>query len=201
MLGSLITSRGRRRVLALLFMHPASEFYVREIARMTGEQVNAVRRELEILEKGGIVVSERRGNLKYFALDKQCPIYCELKSIIVKTEGIGSVLREHLKGVDGVEFVFVYGSTALGEERQKSDIDLMVIGKVPIEKLNKAVGEAQRKLLREVNYIVYPPKEFLEKRSKGFIQEVVRNKKIMVVGDEDEFKRFAERGKNKESRS
>ncbi len=199
MLESLITSRSRRKILALLFMHPASEHYVREITRKTGEQINAVRRELEILEKGGIVISERKGNLKYYLLNKRCPIYGELKSIIVKTEGMGDALREHLGKIKGTKFAFIYGSTALGEERQKSDIDLMVIGEVPIEKLNKAVREAQGKLLREVNYVVYPPKEFLEKRSKGFIQEVIRNKKIMVVGEEDEFKRFAERGKNKES--
>ena len=87
MLEKLFTSRTRVKLLTLFVMNPGKAFYVREIARATEENVNAVRRELANLEAIGSLKSERSGNAKYFQVNREMSLYHELSSMILKTEG------------------------------------------------------------------------------------------------------------------
>ena len=64
MLQKLFTSKTRVKLLTLFMMNPGREMYVREIARNTEENINAIRRELANLEGIGLLKSERRGNLR-----------------------------------------------------------------------------------------------------------------------------------------
>src|SRR3989338_2469471 len=198
MLEELITSKARRKLLVLFLTSPDRQFYVRELARKTGEQTNSVRRELEKLERLGLVAKERKANLLYYCTDRHCPIYEELKRIVMKTEGIGSVLREGLKSADKVRFAFIYGSFASGEERAGSDIDVMVVGKISPEELGPKIRAVERQIGREINQVIFPETEFLKRRGEGFIANVLKGKKIMLIGDEHELKRFAGRGQGKE---
>ena len=45
--------------------------YVREIARTTKENINAIRRELANLEGIGLLKSERKGNMEYYVVNKR----------------------------------------------------------------------------------------------------------------------------------
>jgi len=190
MLESIITSKAKRRILVLFFTSPKSSFYVREVCRKTSSQPNAVQAELAKLEAAGILQSERRGNSLFYKANPRCPIYAELKGIILKTEGLGSALREAVSGLD-VEFAFIYGSYAKGDERPGSDIDLMLVGKISPERVAPALRGAEKQVGREINYSIYPKDEFRRNQGKGFIAEITKGKKIMLIGDEDEFKRFA----------
>lgn len=192
MLEALITSKVKRKLLALFFTNPENEFYIRQLSRKLDEETNAIRRGLQMLENAGILTSRAEGNLKLYKVNKNSPVFNELKGLILKTEGLGTILRQELKD-KGILFAFIYGSYAEGRERKGSDIDLMVIGDVPINEFNSIISGLERKIGRDVNYIIYPEKEFIKKLSGGFIRDVVNGKKIMIIGDEDEFKRFIER--------
>ncbi len=191
MLDRLITSKARRLLLAIFMGSPGSRFYVRELARRTGRQTNEIRDELANLEAAGILKSERQGNLHYFEADNRCPVYAELRGLILKTDGAVGLLRQELARQKGVRFAFIYGSVARGEERVKSDIDLLVIGSISPEKLAGGLRAAEKALGREINYAIYPEDEFLRRRKEGFISEVLRGRKIMVAGEENELERFA----------
>ena len=73
MLQKLFTSKTRVKLLTLFIMNPEREMYIREIARSTKENINAIRRELANLEEIGLLKSERKGNLKYYVANKKCP--------------------------------------------------------------------------------------------------------------------------------
>jgi len=60
MLQKLFRSRTRVKLLTLFMMNPGREMYVREIARSTEENINAIRRELANLEEMGLLKSKRR---------------------------------------------------------------------------------------------------------------------------------------------
>ena len=49
MLEYFITSKAKRSILKLFLTNPERRFYTREVARLTGEPLNAVRRELGYL--------------------------------------------------------------------------------------------------------------------------------------------------------
>jgi len=189
MLETLITSKVRRKVLVLLFGNPRSKGYMRQISRDVGEQINAVSTELERLKKGGILISWVEGNMKYYKANEQCPVYKELRGIVLKEEGAVRLLRDSLKRIEAIEFAFVYGSFATGEVRPESDIDLMVIGKPEPDRIAQLMRDIEKEMRREINYTILPKEELLERKS-GFMQNIISSVKIMVKGEDDELKRL-----------
>ena len=105
----------------------------------------------------------------------------------------------HVLRGEKILFAFVYGSFAQGTEQANSDIDLMVIGEPNMAALAGKMRVLEKKLGREINYVVYPRKEFLEKRRQGFLRNVLINQKVMVCGVESEFKRLIEGKQVKEN--
>jgi DNA-binding transcriptional ArsR family regulator len=87
MLERLFTSRTRVKILELLLLRPQREIHVREICRITGLNINAVRRELANLEELGILRSRTAGNARFYTAQILCPIYPELVGILLKSKG------------------------------------------------------------------------------------------------------------------
>lgn len=196
MLQKLFSSKLRVDLLALFFGHPDEEFYVREIGKMLGDDVGNISRELKNLQSIGLLISREKGNLKYYLLDRKFPLYEELRSIFLKTRGAAGVLRNALAGMKGVEYAFIFGSIAAGRETARSDIDLMVIGKVPLDRLIKTLKEPEEILGREISPSLYDRRE-IEKRlseKEPFISRVMLEPKIMLVGEEDGLRKLAEKG-------
>jgi predicted nucleotidyltransferase len=73
----------------------------------------------------------------------------------------GDILRDALALLsDRITIALVYGSVARGEENQRSDIDLLIVGDVAFSEVVKALRSAQEALGREINPTVYPVDEF-----------------------------------------
>ena len=199
MLQKLFSSKLRVDLLSLFFGRPDEEFYVREIEKILQEDVGNISRELKNLEGIGLLVSRKKGNLKYYLLDRKFPLHDELRSIILKTRGAVGVLQGVLSGVKGVEFAFIFGSFATGLETARSDVDLMVIGKVPLDRLIKILRGPEEILGRDINPSLFERRE-IEKRlqdQEPFISRVMREPKIMLIGDEDGLRKLAEEGSDK----
>jgi len=81
-----ITSKAKRNVLYLFLRDPGKRYYTREVARLTGEPLNAVRRELGYLEKAGLLSSRAQGNLKYYEVVKSFPLLGQWRKIILETD-------------------------------------------------------------------------------------------------------------------
>ena len=194
MLRKLFSSRVRVEILSVFLMNPKRELYVREVERLTGEDYKNVSMELRNLEKIGLLSSRNEGNLKYFSLNKEFVIYEELKSIFIKTKGAVGILREAVSTKRHIDYAFIYGSFATGEERAESDIDVMVIGGISLEEVLPLIRGPEEKLSREINVSLYGLQE-IRKRVKDrdpFIMEVLEGSTIMLAGDEDELRRVIE---------
>ena len=63
------------------FEHSDAEHYVRELSRTLSFGAAFLSRELAMLTNAGIFISSRRGNRKYFRLNKKHPLYKELRVI------------------------------------------------------------------------------------------------------------------------
>ena len=185
----------RREVLGLLFGHSDRAFYLRQIARITGLGLGAVQRELQELSRAGIIRRTQRGNQVYFEASTQCPVFKDLKNLIIKTVGAGQVLKRALAPLRGqIDLAFIHGSVARGEETKTSDIDLMVIGEATFADVVSALGGAQETLRREVNPAVYPAREFKTKLAgkNHFLRTVLEKEKLFLIGDEDELERLGQ---------
>src|SRR5215210_545856 len=92
-LTDLLFGKTRRAVLSLLFTRPDESFHLRELARLSGAALGPVQREVAALAGAGVLVREPRGRQVFYRLDPQCPIFDELKALVVKTAGLVDVLR------------------------------------------------------------------------------------------------------------
>ena len=187
MLVKLFTSKLRVEILALFFSRPEESLYLGEIGKLTGEDRGNISRELRNLEAIGLLVSRKEGYLKYYSLNRDFLLYDELRSMIQKTRGAVGTIKEALSSEKKIDFAFIYGSIASGTETAKSDLDLMVIGDVPLESLLKRMKGPEKSLGREINPSLYSLKEYKNRMKKNdpFIAHVMNEPRIMIIGDSD----------------
>lgn len=187
MLESLIRSKTARKVLTLFITHSGDKFYTRQLERLIKEPVSAVRRELKKLENSGFLLSKEEANVKYYWVNKEYPIFEEIKKIILKTSGLGSSLRGLIGKAPGIKVAFIYGSVAKGEEKAASDLDLMIVGNIDSVKLHSIIAAIENKIDRAINYNLINEKDFRNKRTE-FIKRILREEKIFIIGTEDELR-------------
>lgn len=187
MLKAIISSETKRKLLTLLLTNPKRRFYVREISRDIEENINSVRCELKKLSSIGLISSEREANLLYYKINTDCSFYKELKNLIYKTEAFGSYLKETSNFSKDIPIAFIYGSTAYDQEREKSDIDLFILGDTDGEKLHRYIFEIEEKIGRDINTVHMTLDEFKDKikRKNAFLKRILSGEKIFIKGDKD----------------
>ena len=193
-LSAALFGKTRRAVLSLLYGHADEAFYIRHIVRVAGAGHGAVQRELRQLSNAGVIQRTVMGRQVYYQANQKCPVFTELKSLIIKTAGIGDILKDALAPlVDRINVAFIYGSMAQGKESKGSDVDIMVVGNVTFGDIVGRFGPAQEMLGREINPTVYPLAEFQSKVAAGhhFLKEVLAKDKVYLIGDEHELERVA----------
>lgn len=165
---------------------------MQEIGRIIGKKPGTFQRTLNKLVSEGVLESEYSANLRYFKVNKKYHLFKEIKNIVFKTVGIKGSIVELLKGVNKIKFAFIYGSFAKAKENYLSDIDIIIVGSPDEDELEKKIDRLEAKLQREINYKLYSFSEF-KKDIKGrdsFILEILRDKRIIIIGDEDELRKI-----------
>ncbi len=190
----LLFPKTRRGILAACLLHPDKWWYLSDLARALGAVPGALQRDLGQLVAAGILQQRNDGNRVYFKPDPECPILGDLQNIFLKTAGLVDVLRDALKPYGKkIACAFVYGSIARGEEISSSDVDLMVIGSVPLSQIASALKDAEGKLLRSINPTVYTRREYAEKLREGhhFVTTVHHSEKLLVLGTRNDLESIA----------
>jgi predicted nucleotidyltransferase len=193
MLGSLLFGEYRKRTLGLLLLNPEADFHVRELARLTGTSAGTLHKELAKLCAGGILQRKQIGNQVHYSANISCPIFEELASILRKTSGFVDVLAKALVSLESkIDFAFVFGSVASGDQQSFSDVDVMLIGNLSFSETVQALHPTQTILQRELNPVVYSQEEFQRriKNNDTFIKEVLAKPKLFIIGSENELRQF-----------
>ena len=185
-------TKNRAALLRLFYTNPDQSYYMQEIGRILGKKPGYFQRTLNTMVDEQILVSEPKVNARYFRANKDYPLYEELKSIIFKTVGVLGSIRQIFRNLESVKYCFIYGSFAKDEQTSMSDIDLVVIGDADQDMINKKLDRLEQSLKREINYKMYGLNEFRRalRNEEPFISEIMRDKKIMVIGDENELRKI-----------
>lgn len=183
----LVKTRLRRKILGYTLTHPDKKYYVRELAGLIREDPGNLSRELKRLQQGGLYNSYVMGTLKIYSVNREHPAFEELRRLIRKTEGPEGALRSLVNDYKGIKSAFIYGSFAIDKEKSSSDIDLAVIGDVPVDDFTSRINLLEVDSGREINFTIYSEKEFRkEKKKRGsFLNEIVKGKKIILKGKLD----------------
>ncbi|MDV7212145.1 transcriptional regulator [Azotobacter beijerinckii] len=189
-LGDALFTATQQKVLGLLYGKPDQSFYANEIARWAQIGKGSLMRELERLQRAGVLTMSRQGNQTHYRANPDCPIYAELLGIVRKTFGIGEQLRAALAPLAAqLVWAFIYGSLAKGSEHASSDIDLMLIGdNLSYSDLMERLMPVEERLGRTINPTLYTLADWKAKKAAGnsFVLRVEQQEKIDLIGSRPE---------------
>lgn len=187
MFDDLITSKSRTKILKVFLANPTGMFHVRELVRRTGDEINAVRRELAFLEKKGILTKEPRANRVYYFLSKGYSFYFDLLRLGAKTFGLGSEIIKNKVKLGRIKYAMFSGKFARGMESTPEEVELLVVGNVVLPELSLLVREEEKRLSKEINYTVMTEEEFdfRKKKRDSFIVSILSGSRVMLLGDEE----------------
>ena len=150
----LFRSPEQERLLAELFVFAHEPLALSELARRTGTSVGGVHKEVERLERAGLVLSKTAGRSRLVEPDPSSPVYLELRGLLTKSMGPEPLLRDALSAIDGIQEAFIFGSWADPDQMAPQDIDLMVIGDPELGQLYDSVSSVEAEVGRPINVVV-----------------------------------------------
>lgn len=193
MIEDLFGSKTRVKLLGLFYANPNRSFYVREITRKIDEQINSVRRELGNLLKIGIITSDTNNNKLYYEVNQKFEFYKPLVAIFGRTKSVvsGKTTKSVVVGksdpdeaafeaLGNVELALFTGQFTRDES---SGIDLLVVGSVNQNKLDKLVSELEARESKEIRYTLLSRSDFDYRRqiNDHFLTSVMSAKKQIIV--------------------
>jgi len=158
MIEALISSKTRVKLLLKFFLNSSNRAYLRGLEEEFDESTNAIRLELNKLEKAGMVNSDVEGNKKYFKANVKHPLFFDLNSIIKKYVGIDTIIENVISQLGEVERVYLTGEFAKGLDHNV--IDLELVGIVNTGYLTELIQKAEPLIKRKIRYVIYSPEEF-----------------------------------------
>lgn len=188
MLEHIIPSKTRRKILTLFFENVGESYHLRKVGREIGEEINAVKRELDILTEAKVLFREKRLNKMIYTLNDKYIFYSEFLRIIAKD---GSLIQKILKNTSRlgkIKFV-AFSQKFIKKQRISSgEIYVLLVGIVVIPEIVAIIGDEEEKLGYEINYTVMTEEEFAfrKKNNDPFIWGFLKQPKLMVIGDEED---------------
>ncbi len=157
-------TRTQRRVLGLLYGYPDRSFYANEIVRLAGVGTGAVQRELNRLSEAGLFTVKKVGNQKHYQANRDCPIYPEIRSLVVKTFGaLDEVRRQVQSRADDIDLAILHGKAAEELAACGAPLNLLVVSDT-LRRLDLEVGLEQsgRRIGRRILLTLLRPERFLD---------------------------------------
>lgn len=188
MLSHIIPSKTRRKILSLFFQNNTQHFHLRKVQREVDEEVNAVKRELDILEKEGVLQKERLINKVIYELDQKYIFFDEFLRIFIKqTFFVVNLLKNQTK-IGNVKYMVLSQKYAKKQPIKEGEIYLLFVGTIVIPEVVAIVVEEEKKFGSELNYTVMTEEEFIfrKKNQDPFMWSFLKQPKIMIVGSEEQ---------------
>lgn len=186
---SVLFGKTRQAVLTLLFEQPGQTFYLREISRLIGIGTGALQHELNQLQKADLIVRAKDGNRVAYQANTLHPVFTDLQSLVSKTCGLPVQIKTALQPLGGqITFAAIYGSLAKGTNHARSDVDLLIVGKLTLEQAIAAVAPIEGHIGREISVRLYSSEEFRQRRAQedSFIQGVMAGQLMTLLGTPDD---------------
>lgn len=191
MLKDLFISKTRIKLLQVFLSNPGRIFYVRELVRAVGEQINAVRAELARMEKAAMLTSEARANRRFYGFRKDYIFYDELARLVAKSVGLGGAIIKERNKLGKIKYASLSGNLIKRRPVGPTDVDLLVVGSVVLPQLAQLVKQSENDVGREINYTVMTEDEFTFRKRRGdpFIRNILERPKVLLIGEEEEMVR------------
>ena len=146
MLGELITSKTRLRLLIKFFVSQANRGYLNGLATEMGESTNAIRKELNHLHDAGYLQKEKSNNKIQYKANTKHPMFSVLQKVILKHLGLEDAVEIVLERMGAVEQIILIGNYAKGIDSGK--IEIIIVGQDLNTSYVKNLEEKLEKLIK-----------------------------------------------------
>ncbi len=193
MLEHLFGSKTRLKMLRTFFRDPAKAYYVRELTRLLEVQINAIRREIELLIAAGLLLEvEQPGDVeksnagaamrKYYRLNTESILYPELQALLLKGQVLGEqvFVQELQDKADEVHLLLLTGRFVNAKDAQS---DLLFVGKVEEGRLGRVIAKYEKEFGFPIRYTLMTRQEFFDRRQimDKFLYSLFEGEHVKVV--------------------
>ena len=162
---------------------------MREISRAIDENLNSVRRELDNLEKLGLIsiietfrqAQGKKQINKYYQVNQNFVLYEDLRKLFLKSKLlIERTLAQKLNELGNVKLLILSGFFV---DDNDAKTDLLIVGQINKIKLKNLISKISSQVDNEIRYTYMTVKEFNFRNgmTDKFLFEVLEGKKIVVV--------------------
>ncbi len=150
-LGSLITSQTRIKLLIKFFLNSNTKAYLRGLESEFRESSNGIRIELNRFEKAGLLNSFHEGNKKIYQANSEHPLFNDIHNLILKETGIDRVIDKVIHRLGKLVSIYLTGDLAKGKDCKT--IDLIIVGdEIDKEYLARKINQAEDLVGRKVTF-------------------------------------------------
>ena len=177
------------RVLRVLVDHKGKIFTIRRLAEDAGASHPEVSATIDELEKFGIVQIQPVGRAHQISLNEKSYVLKEVIEPILKAEKktrdkVILVLKNYLD-TKKIISTAIFGSVSKGEEKEDSDIDVLIISndfEHAAVLISNASQEIFLKFHSKISPIIFSESEFKLKKKKNTLIRSILDNHIMIYG-------------------
>ncbi|MFA7301237.1 MAG: hypothetical protein WC069_02935 [Candidatus Shapirobacteria bacterium] len=176
-LNAILTSKTRAKLINIFFTSPQEIFYVRQLVRATGEEINSVRRELQNLTKINLVLPENRGNRLYYSTNSRHHLFPFLLSLAYKSLPFCELLSKSQLVITSYQFL-------LGRNVDKNQVDVIVVGELTTKIVESAMKTEETRRGHEINYMIMDKDELRLRQNKRdpFLVDFFLLSPVVIIG-------------------
>ena len=168
MLGQLITSKTRLRLLIKFFVSQANRGYLNGLASEMGESSNAIRKELNHLHDAGYLNKVKNDNKIEYKANSDHPLYEALRKVVLKHLGFEDIVESVLERIGNVQKIIIVGDYAKGND--SGNIEVFLVGNnLNMDYISQLEGKIEKLIKRKVSF--YLATKFLSKREHIILYE------------------------------
>ncbi|MBI2437115.1 MAG: hypothetical protein HYV41_05280 [Candidatus Magasanikbacteria bacterium] len=197
MIEQLFGSKTRVKLLHIFFREPEKSFFVRELSRASEVQINAIRREIELLVSLDIILEKdeeikkkkdaESGEVgaslrKYYQLNSESLFYSELHALLVKDSIAerSEFIKELQEKIGDIRLLVLTGEFT---NSRKAPTDVCIVGAIKHKILAKIIEHYEKEFGFSIRYTVMSESEFADRRyvMDKFVYGVFEGEHLKVV--------------------
>tara|TARA_Y200000002_G_scaffold196287_1_gene162156 strand:+ start:172 stop:690 length:519 start_codon:yes stop_codon:yes gene_type:complete len=151
LLGELITSKTRLRLLIKFFISKANTGHLNGLATEMGESTNGIRKELNHLQEAGYLQKVKVNNKVKYKANIDHPLFEPLRKVVLKHLGLEDLVEKVLERIGDVDKIILVGDYAKGND--SGMIEVFLIGQhLNMEYISQLENKIEGLIGRNVNF-------------------------------------------------
>jgi hypothetical protein len=185
MLGDIITSKTRIKLLTRFFLNASSTAYLRELAAEFGVSTNGIREELKQMLDSKLMKCRKAGRQVLYQANEDHPLFPELRSMVQKSLGMDQVVESVLTRLGDLEEAYLIDDYAMG--RDSGIVDLLLVGNINEYHLNDLSRKTEQYIGRKIRSLVLTREEFerMKRKLKDRPRLLLWSNENQIASEED----------------